>query len=142
MEQIEFFLEVCDFNAERIRSNPELSKAVDRLRAKTLRDAFAHYIYESMIVPMTPPGKEVPPVPLLSEISKMLKQNVVGWAQEWKREGEAGLLLHLLEVKFGEVSAGVESQVESAGSEQLRCWAEGLLTATSLEEVIKGSGVG
>ena len=57
--------------------------------------------------------------------------------QEGWQEGEAIVLLRLIELKFGPPDAAVRKRVESADSETLLRWSERILTAGSLEELFK-----
>jgi predicted transposase/invertase (TIGR01784 family) len=50
--------------------------------------------------------------------------------------GQAKLLLKLLGLRFGPPSAAIRAYVEAATAEQLDTWAERVLTAQSLEEVL------
>jgi hypothetical protein len=53
-----------------------------------------------------------------------------------RRQGEAGLLIQLLEQKFGRLADAERAKVESAAPERLREWARRFLTARSLGEVL------
>jgi len=81
----------------------------------------------------------------------MLAERVKEWTREWEeegrqkgrqegerkgeRKGSARLLLHLLQMKFGELDEQTLSRVNSADAEQLLIWSERILDADSLEEV-------
>ena len=55
--------------------------------------------------------------------------------------GQAGLLLHLLERRFGAVPETVRDRVRGASVTELEAWAEAVLTAASIDEVLAaGSG--
>ena len=56
--------------------------------------------------------------------------------EEGKREGEREMLMKLLRMRFGELSEGVVARIHAAGSRQLRRWAERVLTAGTLDEVL------
>ncbi len=51
------------------------------------------------------------------------------------REGEAGVLLRLLELKFGPVDEATRARVCRASSERRLLWAGRILTAATLAEV-------
>ena len=55
--------------------------------------------------------------------------------EEGRREGEAILLLRLLERKFGSLKSSVRQKIENADGERLLEWGERILTARSLAEV-------
>jgi hypothetical protein len=55
--------------------------------------------------------------------------------QEAREEGERKLLLRLLRIKFGGLSADAESRVAAAAEETLLTWAERMVTATQLADV-------
>ena len=57
--------------------------------------------------------------------------------QEGRQEGEALVLLRLIELKFGPPSAKVRQQVGDADAETLLRWSERVLTADALEAVFQ-----
>lgn len=62
------------------------------------------------------------------------------WQQHHRAEGEraglARLLMHLLAQRFGEVPAEVEARIRQASADTLTRWAERVLTAESIEDVL------
>lgn len=58
------------------------------------------------------------------------------WIAEGRAEGERVLLLKQLRLKFGELPVSAQAQVDQANEEQLSLWAERVLTASSLDEVL------
>ncbi len=62
--------------------------------------------------------------------------------QEGRREGElAGerlLVNRLLTRKFGELSYEAQEKLDHANKEELECWGERILEATTLGEVFEG----
>lgn len=72
------------------------------------------------------------------------KEVVMTLAEQWiaegraegRAEGERIVLLRLLRLKFGELPASAQAQVAHANEEQLSLWAERVLTASSLDEVL------
>jgi hypothetical protein len=73
----------------------------------------------------------------------MFEKRVQEWSREIRREGmekgerkgEANLLLHLLERKFGPLDAPTRARIRRAGSERLLEWGERFVTAERLEQV-------
>lgn len=57
--------------------------------------------------------------------------------QEAIREGEAGMLLHLLRSKFGPLDPETEERVRSADAERLLAWVDRILTAESLQAIFR-----
>jgi len=62
--------------------------------------------------------------------------------EEGRKEGRADLLLKQLAVKFGPLSEQTVARVQSAKLEELDQWAERVLSATTLEEVLGPNGAG
>ncbi|MEX1364001.1 MAG: DUF4351 domain-containing protein [Nannocystaceae bacterium] len=58
--------------------------------------------------------------------------------EQGKLEGEATVLLELLQLRFGALPETTRAMVDSAKSEQLDVWVERVLTAKSLDEVFAG----
>ena len=56
--------------------------------------------------------------------------------QEGRQQGEATILLRLLQLKFGEVPEAARRRIEDADAQTLLAWSERVLTAGSLEQVI------
>jgi predicted transposase YdaD len=56
---------------------------------------------------------------------------------EGKAEGQAQLLLRLLAVRFGTISPQVQQRVAQASLEQLALYGERVLSAASLDDVLK-----
>ena len=57
--------------------------------------------------------------------------------QEGRQEAQMELLVKQLQLKFGELSDDAAHRVASAAPHELETWAERILTATSLEEVLQ-----
>ena len=57
--------------------------------------------------------------------------------QEGRQEGEADLLLRLLELRFGPLADALRERIRSANAEALLLWSERILTAATLEDVVK-----
>jgi flagellar biosynthesis/type III secretory pathway protein FliH len=59
-----------------------------------------------------------------------------GW-QEGRQEGGANIFLRLIERKFGPPSDAVHARIASADAETLLSWSERILTADSLDAVLR-----
>ena len=59
-----------------------------------------------------------------------------GW-EEGRAEGQAGIVLRLLDLRFGALPDAVRERVHGASAAELEAWAEAVLTADSLEEVMR-----
>ncbi len=58
--------------------------------------------------------------------------------EEAEKRGEAKLLLHQLERKFGPLDPRTRARVRRAGPDRLLEWADRILTAERLEQVFEG----
>ena len=56
--------------------------------------------------------------------------------EEGRREERRALVIRQLTLRFGELPAAVRSRLDAADADQLSTWAERLVTASSLEEVL------
>ena len=56
--------------------------------------------------------------------------------EEGRAEGQAGIVLRLLELRFGDVPDAVRERVRGASAGELEAWAEAVLVAASLDEVL------
>jgi hypothetical protein len=56
--------------------------------------------------------------------------------EEGEQQGEAKILLRLLQLKFGDIPEAVRSRIEGADTQTLLAWSERVLTAASIEQVI------
>jgi hypothetical protein len=57
--------------------------------------------------------------------------------QEDVQKGESLVLLRLLRLKFGEIPDDIRRRIEAADAETLLTWSERILTATSVDEVVR-----
>ena len=57
--------------------------------------------------------------------------------EEGRQQGEARVLLRLITLKFGSPSETVREQIATADSETLLRWSERILTAQTLDEVLR-----
>ncbi|MFP4146126.1 MAG: hypothetical protein ACLFSI_00235 [Halorhodospira sp.] len=66
----------------------------------------------------------------------MLAERVNQWEQQWKHEGEAGLLLWQLEQKFGQAATEpYRERLEQADEATIRRWSVNILTAERIKDV-------
>lgn len=70
------------------------------------------------------------------DLASCRKRAIVEGRAEGLAEGEAKLLLELLEQRFGPLSEPTRAQVRSATIEQLEAWSERILTAQTLDDVL------
>ena len=57
--------------------------------------------------------------------------------KEGRQEGEALVLMRLIELKFGPPSEAVRAQINAADADTLLRWSERILTAQTLDEVLR-----
>jgi hypothetical protein len=69
-------------------------------------------------------------------LERGLEQGIQAGRQGGIGQGEARVLLRLLELKFGPVPQDIRSRVESADADTLLQWSERVLSADSLEDVV------
>jgi hypothetical protein len=85
------------------------------------------------------PGVRVPEE--LLEVRNMLATRAEDWKRQWlqegRLEGEAALLLRLLERRFGALPAAVRDRVAAADAAALDTWSLRVLDAGSLEDVLR-----
>jgi hypothetical protein len=70
-------------------------------------------------------------------LEKGIEQGRAKGREEGIEQGEARVLLRLLTLKFGPLSAPVQARVESADADTLLLWSERVLTAGTLDEVLQ-----
>jgi flagellar biosynthesis/type III secretory pathway protein FliH len=107
------------------------------------------------------PDVPVPEVEDLGEVRAMLSERVREWTKKWvdqgraqglqeglqegmrqgmqqgMQQGESGLLLRLLEQRFGVLPGPVAERVEAAGRDEIQRWAGRVLTAGTLSEIFE-----
>ncbi|QLF94072.1 Rpn family recombination-promoting nuclease/putative transposase [Pseudomonas sp. ABC1] len=85
----------------------------------------------------------IPPLSNLLEVSTMLAERTETWSERWLQEGmekgQAVLLQHLLNKRFGPLPEWAVRRVEEANVEQIGVWAEAIFDAQSLDELL-GAG--
>jgi len=128
------------FRLENGRTHAEIDDVVrtliDWLRSPqqdSLRRAFSVWLGRVILGRL--PGGAVTHVDDLQEMRAMLDDRFQEWGEEFKREGEARLLLRLLESRFGELPQRVQEHVQQADVSQLECWGERLLDARTLADL-------
>lgn len=67
---------------------------------------------------------------------RLYQMDLVACRREGEARGEAKLLLKQLTRRFGPLTEAIRTQVQSASVEKLEAWAERILDATSLDEVL------
>jgi len=130
----------------------ELIKWLKAPAQTSLRRAFAVWI-RRVLLPVRLPGQTLPEINDLMEVDAMLAERVKEWTHEWKQEGidegmkkginegmqkgESSLLLRQMHLKFGVLNSDITAIIESANENQLLLWSERILSATSIEEILK-----
>ena len=56
--------------------------------------------------------------------------------EKGRSEGQAGIVLRLMELRFGVLSDAVRERVRDASAVELEAWAEAVLTAPGIDEVL------
>jgi hypothetical protein len=87
--------------------------------------------------------EEIPEAVRLNEAEAMLVKQVVEWTRELcekgreagRQEGEAHMLLRMLETRFGPLDERTRTRVLSAGAERLMKWGERFVFAERLTDV-------
>ena len=65
-----------------------------------------------------------------------IEQGIERGIERGRSEGQAGIVLRLLELRFGDVPDVVRERVRGASAAELEAWAEAVLVAASLDEVL------
>lgn len=138
------------FRMENSRSPEDVRRVLDSLldwlkapEQDSLRRAFTVWL-KRVLLPGHVPGVEFSDLNELQEVRSMLAERVVEWTRDWKQqgieegrqEGEAALLMRLLELRFGPLDEAIRSRVQEADAETLMRWGERILTAATAEEVV------
>ena len=151
-----FRLEACRNLGELKHNLDQLIRLLATPEKAPLRRAFASWLTQ-VLLPSRFPGLQVTQVKELMEIKSMLAETVHEWTMQWKQEGiqqgldegrklglkkgkriaEESFLLRLLESRFGPVPHEFRTRIALAESDRLLHWGERLLTAASLEEVLR-----
>jgi len=108
-----------------------------------LRRAAALWLTQ-VFLPLRLPGVTVPQVKNLEEVSPMIAEHAIDWSTQWReegrQEGEATVLLRLLQRKFGSLGPEIQERVRRADAGQLLEWADRFVTAATVEEIFNGTG--
>lgn len=67
---------------------------------------------------------------------RFIEQGKLEGRQEGRQEGQATILLRLLQLKFGDVPEAVRRKIERADPRTLLVWSERVLTAAGIEQII------
>jgi predicted transposase YdaD len=70
-------------------------------------------------------------------LEKGLEQGIERGIEQGIGQGEARVLLRLLTLKFGPLPEAVQTRVDSADADTLLRWSERVLTAESLNDVLR-----
>lgn len=107
---------------------------------RTLRRALTVWLAR-VILPKRWPDERFEGLSDPGEMRAMLAERVQQWTRTWReegrQEGEARLLLRLLERRFGPLPPWVEQRVTAARSAQVEGWTDRLLDANSLDQVFE-----
>lgn len=80
-------------------------------------------------------SEDLPVVHTLEELDMMISEKPGIWAQQWKREGQADLLLRQIERRFGAVPDVVTQRIHDATESELTLWSLNFVDAATLDEV-------
>lgn len=122
-----------------------LAQGVPSSRHRSLRRALVVWL-RRVLLPRRMPGATIPRIADLEAFQAMLAERVAEWPHEWQeerrrqgcRDGEARMLLRLLERRFGAVSPEARASVDRADTDTLSIWAERVWTARQLDDVFDG----
>ncbi len=112
---------IVRYIAERMNLMPPLLEASLRRTKPDRREALMGTVAQAWIEQGRAEG-----------IEKGIEQGI----ERGRSEGEAGIVLRLLELRFGAVPDAVRERVCRALPTELEAWAEAVLVAASLDEVL------
>ncbi len=139
------------FRLERSRRPADLREVVAALadwlatpEQTGLRRAFTVWI-KRVLLPRRVPGVAIPEVTDLEEVNAMLSEREIDWSRDWReqglaegrKEGEAAVLRHLMERRFGPLGEAARQRIDAADAETLLHWCENILTADSVDDVFR-----
>ena len=119
-----------------VRASPHPTTLAKSPEQSGLRRTFTTWLKE-VFLPGRMPKVKFDEIQDLQEVHSMLAERVKEWTKSWEQQGEAGLLLRLLERRFGPVDEVIRIRVRSADSQTLLTWGERILTAQTIEEVFE-----
>lgn len=127
-----FRIEAC----EEVEQIPRLTRELAALMSPDepdLRQTIGEWL--AHVLRRIAPGVTIPDVVDLEDTS-MLEENLIEWSERKRRDGARGILLRLLERRFGPLSEEVRHRVEEIKSDRrLERLADKILTARSLREM-------
>lgn len=128
------------FGLEKSRRRDDLERWFGRLAGwlrrpedAELRRAFVAWFGAVFLNRSSP--EEIPEALGLEEFETMLAKRVVEWSRELREEGEAHMLLRMLETKFGPLDEMTKARILSAGAGRLMEWGERFVFAERLTDV-------
>jgi hypothetical protein len=92
-----------------------------------------------VLLPKNVPNVEIPEVVELQEMKTMLYERMQNWYRTAETKGEARVLVHMLENKFGVLPASLRTRIDHLDSEAILKCSEQLLTAKTVQDVFKAS---
>ena len=125
----EFERHIIRYIAERMNLTPPLLEASLRRTKPDRWEALMGTVAEAWIEQGRAEGVE-------RGRSEGLAQGVEQGLAQGIATGQAGLLLRLLELRFGELPEAICERVRCASASELEAWAEAVLVADSLDEVL------
>ncbi|MBF8274896.1 MAG: putative transposase [Magnetococcales bacterium] len=138
------------FRLERSRRLEDVRCVIEELDSwlkspeqRELRRAFAKWLSRILLPRLSkrniPIPESLPEMDDLEEVRTMLAETAEGWTREWKREGhqegEASMLMRLLQRRFGTVPAWANNKITKADLSSLEEWSLRFVDAQSLEDV-------
>jgi len=88
--------------------------------------------------------EEAPFMDDLAEIESAMTENIHSWScelvEKGRQEGEARLVLRLLQLKFAPLGRELEDRVYAANRDRLFIWGQRVLRAATLQDVFRDSG--
>lgn len=88
-----------------------------------------------------PAHDPLPRVNTLQELDMMIAEKPGVWARQWlqegREEGQAELLLDMIQCRFGPVPDEVAQRIQAAPVPQLKTWALNFVNAATLDEVFR-----
>lgn len=91
------------------------------------------HIVDGVLAQLSPPVREE----AMSLYDRLIQQGKAEGKAEGEASGRAKLLLKLLQLKFGAVPDDVRDRIGAASIDELDRWGERVLTATTLEDVLR-----
>ena len=135
----EFERHLMRYIVERMNLTPPLLEASLRRTKPDRWEALMGTVAEAWIEQGKAEGIEQG---LAQGIEKGLAEGIEKGLSEGIEKGQAGLLLRLMERRFGALPEAVRQRVRDASASELEAWAEAVLDAASLDEVLAaGPGI-